>query len=442
MIGDRGVMSEIALAISDEGRLAVIKRSEYRVELYGGADGKDARPVNITTKQNLIRPYNLCFAPMNHLLITDIGDRSIKIYSLKNKEPELVRKIACYEKKAQAIIQMETSAGPFSALSSSSDKYLTPFTVTAGPSPLSQIFAVFENYIFVITIDWNSLELIDYRRLSTQSDWSSVQCKMKKECDKTSIVHDHKDNHKVGGQNPLAVTEGQFCAMFYHVTETKRGKIDFHYKCLQTSKCRVGKKARSNPRADYAATVVVYVRLTDQNGRLIFHARYGNCFEGERRNTIHAEYFMLVDEEFRQAVKFLGDQKGKKKIKMYMNKQPCFRSTRHHDKMPGLKRKECSQDLVKFYTSYCLSHNIKLTINLCQLYKVDMPSSSSLKDIENAKKGMEIMKSVGIKLKAMTENSWLQLAGYADIELPEYTNGDDRQKLDQHIAEFLKSIPS
>ena len=125
-----------------------------------------------------------------------------------------------------------------------------------------------------------------------------------------------------------------------------------------------------------------------------------------------------------------------------MNKQPCFRSTRHHEKIPGLKRKECSQDLVKFYTSYCLSHNIKLTINLCQLYKVDMPSSSSLRDIENAKKGMEIMKSAGIKLKAMTENSWLQLAGYADIELPEYTNGDDRQKLDQHIAEFLKSIPS
>ena len=40
MIGDRGVMSEIALAISDEGRLAVVKRSENRVELYGGADIK------------------------------------------------------------------------------------------------------------------------------------------------------------------------------------------------------------------------------------------------------------------------------------------------------------------------------------------------------------------------------------------------------------------
>ena len=43
----------------------------------------------------------------------------------------------------------------------------------------------------------------------------------------------------------------------------------------------------------------------DKNGRLIFHARYGNCYEGSNPNTAHAEYFMLVDEEFRQAVKVL-----------------------------------------------------------------------------------------------------------------------------------------
>ena len=73
MIGDRGVMSEIALAISDEGRLAVVKRSENRVELHNGADSKDTRQVNITTKQNLIRPHNVCFALNNHLLITDVG---------------------------------------------------------------------------------------------------------------------------------------------------------------------------------------------------------------------------------------------------------------------------------------------------------------------------------------------------------------------------------
>ena len=39
----------------------------------------------------------------------------------------------------------------------------------------------------------------------------------------------------------------------------------------------------------------------DKNGRLIFHARYENCYEGSNPNTAHAEYFILVDEEFRQA---------------------------------------------------------------------------------------------------------------------------------------------
>ena len=117
MMGDRGVVSEIELAISDEGRLEVVKRSENRVQLYGRADSKNRRTVNITTKQNLIRPHSVCFALNHHLLITDVRDRSIKIYSLKNEEPQLVRKIICYEKKAQAMIQMEASGGPRSVCS-------------------------------------------------------------------------------------------------------------------------------------------------------------------------------------------------------------------------------------------------------------------------------------------------------------------------------------
>ena len=288
------------------------------------------------------------------------------------------------------------------------------------------------------------MELMNCGGLYTPGhDWTSMQCKIKKECDKMSIVYDHKDNHKVGGKNPLAVSKGQFCAMFYHVTERKRDKISF--KCLKKSKCRVGNlnmshmtKPHSNPRAR-ARTVVVYVRLIDLMGRLIFHARYGNCFQGKRRKTIHAEHFMLVDKEFNQAVKFLRDQKGGK-IEMYMNKQPCFRSTRPHRKKSGVKRKECARELVNFYNLYCSSWGIKLTINLCQLSKVDMlPSPSLNNDIQNARRGMQMMMSAGIELKAMTEESWRQLAGYANIKLPEYNRGD-RQKLDQHIAEFLQSV--
>ena len=51
-----------------------------------------------------------------------------------------------------------------------------------------------------------------------------------------------------------------------------------------------------------------------------------------------------------------------------------------------------------------------------------------------------MMMSAGIELKAMTEKRWRQLAGYAkNIILPEYIDGD-RQKLDQHIEEFLQGI--
>ena len=281
------------------------------------------------------------------------------------------------------------------------------------------------------------MELMDNRQLYTSGDCTS----MEEECDKMSIVQDHKDNHKVGGENSLTVTKGQFCAMFYHVTERKRDKISF--KCLEKSKCKVGnlkmtKRLHSNPRAR-ARTVVVYVRLTDRMGEFKFHARYGNCFQGKKRNTIHAEHFMLEDKEFKQHVKLLGDQKGGK-IEMYMNKQPCFRSTGPHRKKSRVKRKECARELVNFYNFYCSSRGIKLTINLCQLSKVDMlPSPSLNNDIQNARRGMQMMMSAGIELKAMTEESWRQLAGYAKIKLPEYNRGD-RQKLDQHIAEFLQRV--
>ena len=272
------------------------------------------------------------------------------------------------------------------------------------------------------------MELMDNQQLYAPGDCTS----MEEECDKMSIVQDHKDDHKVGGENCLAVTEEQFCAMFYHVKERKKAKISF--RCLEEWKCKIGnlKRLQSNPRAR-ARTVVVYVRLTDRMGRLKFHARYGNCFQGER-NIIHAEHIMFEDKEFKQHVKLLRDQKGGK-MEMYMNKQPCFRSTR-------VETKECAQELVDFYKLFCLFHGIKLTVNLCELSRVDvnmLPPPPLKKDIQNARLGMQMMLSAGIELKAMTEVSWRQLADEANIILPEYIDGD-RQKLDQHIEEFLQGI--
>ena len=68
-----------------------------------------------------------------------------------------------------------------------------------------------------------------------------------------------------------------------------------------------------------------------------------------------------------------------------------------------------------------------------------LPSPSLNNDFQNARRGMQMMMSAGIELKAMTEESWRQLAGYAKIKLPGYNRGD-RQTLDQHIAEFLQRV--
>ena len=441
------VPNETGLAISEQGCLAVAKRSGICVELVycnRVGDTGDTRPSgNEAIAEHLVRPYDVCFAPNNHLVISDNGDNSIKVYNLVGK-PRLVSKFICYQRNGNTVIEKAECNSelhdPVDAGRPPPSRNLIPQSITAGPSPLCQLLVVFVplNSIIVITMDWNTVEVIDFRQLSSPRDWTSVQLRETKECNKVSIVHDHQENHKVGGRNPLAITKGQFCAMFYHVTERKRDNIS--YKCLERPQCRVGKMSRQpNPKVDYAASVVVYVRMTDCSNRLIFHARYGNCFDGDRRNTIHGEHFMLMDDEFRQAVELLRRERGGK-INMFMNKQPCYRSTKHHDKRPNLKRKECAQDIVDFFATHCSSHGIKFTINVCQLYKVDLVPSSSLRnDIQNGQEGMRKMISAGIELQAMTEGSWGQLAGLASIELPEYQDSE-RQKLDQHIAEFLAAI--
>ena len=151
---------------------------------------------------------------------------------------------------------------------------------------------------------------------------------------------------------------------------------------------------------------------------------------------------MLVDKDFREAVRLLRDQNGGK-ISLYMNKQPCFRST-GLGKKTELKVKECTQDLINFYNLDCSPHGIKLSINLCQLYKVDMlrlPQEPSLaRDITNAQLGLKIVLSSGIELKAMSQESWNKLAEYADIELPEHQD-NNRQKLDRHIHSVLSEMP-
>ena len=426
------------LAISDRGTVAVLKRHENCVVLYGKGtlESTDQQWMARKLRVGLLNPYDVYFAPNNHLVVSDIGDTSLKIFNLDDDQRQVNQIVIGHDSYNRLIIQdLQGMNREFASRALLIFRgFRIPQNIVVGPRPLSQLFVTCGTEVILINMDWNKLSPISYFPVCSPMDWRFVQYDKSLVCDNVSTVQDHRVSHKVGGFNPLAITKAQFCGMFYHVTETGRAG----FLCLQRSECNVGKRG---DRKKFSETVVIYVRIMDKNGRLIFHARYGNCYEGALANTTHAEYFMLVDEEFRQAAKLLREQKGGN-ISMYMNKQPCFRST-GHGKKTELKVKDCAQDLINFYNLHCSPHGIKLTINLCQLYKVDMlslPHETSLsQDIRNAQLGLKILLSSGIELHAMSQESWRKLAEFAGIELPEY-QGSDRQKLDQHIHNVLSEM--
>lgn len=426
------------LAVSDQGMVAVVNRREKCVVLYG--KGVDACVPWMATRitVGLSSPYDVCFAPNNSLVVSDIGDNKIKIYKLEGG-PQQANQIVIGNDRLNRLIVRDLNTdrmefplrGSVLALITA---FRIPQNLVIGPGPASRLFVTSASDVLLINIDWNNLNVVGSSLVCSPDDWRSVQFQKGLACDNVSAVQDHKANHRVGGFNPLAITEAQFCAIFYHVTATSRTG----FSCLRESECKVGKRGDRNK---FAETVVIYVRLTEKNGRLLFHARYGNCYEGAYESTTHAEYFMLADEQFRQAIQLLGDQKGGF-IDMFMNKQPCFWST-GHGKKTDLKVKDCAKDMVYFYNLHCIPHGIKLTIHLCQLYKVDMlpgfQERSLATDIINARLGVKMMFSNGIELKAMTRHSWSNLAEFANITLPTYQNSD-RQKLDQHVHRVLDEI--
>ena len=397
----------LSLAISDQMVAATVNRSERCVQLYGAETG-DGGVIwkNRKLTAGLLRPYGVAFAPNSHLVITDIGDNTIKIYNL-DEDPRLVKRLTNLSING-------------------------PKNVVVGPGPLSQMFVVGGNEVLLVNMDWKAVTITSFFPISSPAHWQEAQFNSRITCENLSIVYDHQDSHKVGGKNPLALKAAQFCAMFYHVTKSNT----IEYSCLESSECRVGKEGNKR---GFSATVVVYVRLTDKHGQMIFHARYGNCYQPRYENTIHAEYFMLMDAEFRQAVDLLRSNGGGN-IEIYMNKQPCYRSTGNSI----MKSKECASDLVTFYNEHCSPHDVKFAINLCQLYKVDMRSSQHNRwnladDIRNAKYGMEMMLTAGIELRSITEESWKQLGEHAQVKLPEY-QASSRQQLDQHVATFLENF--
>ncbi|KAJ7339675.1 hypothetical protein OS493_006083 [Desmophyllum pertusum] len=80
------------IAVSCQGKVAVVKKHENCIELYGKGveDGIDWMARKITA--GLSRPFDVCFAPNDNLVVSDIGDNKVKIYKLTG-DPRQVNQI-------------------------------------------------------------------------------------------------------------------------------------------------------------------------------------------------------------------------------------------------------------------------------------------------------------------------------------------------------------
>ena len=281
-----GIMAEAfdgnRIAISEEGNVAVLNRRENCIELYGKRilDTADPQWMARQLRAGLTRPYDVCFAPNDNLVVSDTGDSSAKIFNLEEDQKQMNHTLIGHDSSDKLVIQdfkglnMELT----SSVHSTFKTFCNPQNIVIGPGPLSQLFVSCGTEIILINMDWNKFVPTSYFSICSPMDWCLVQCEKSLVCDNVSAVQDHKVNHKVGGFNPLAITEAQFCGLFYHVTETSRAG----FACRQSSECNVGKRGGKKK---FAETVVIYVRVMDIDGRLIFHARYGSCYSMLRRCT-------------------------------------------------------------------------------------------------------------------------------------------------------------
>ena len=85
---------EKRMAMSDQGKVAVLKKHENYIEIYG--KGETENPEQQWMPRRLYRglfvPYDVRFAPNNHLVVSDIGDNAIKISNFETNSTYFVQR--------------------------------------------------------------------------------------------------------------------------------------------------------------------------------------------------------------------------------------------------------------------------------------------------------------------------------------------------------------
>ncbi len=122
-----------------------------------------------------------------------------------------------------------------------------------------------------------------------------------------------------------------------------------------------------------------------------------------------------------------------------MTLQPCHYSKR------GVE-KSCTDLFIRLYQDL-KARSIKMTLKITFIHKAHWVKDGDETvdwEIQNAKDGLSLLRSSGIKVEAMEKHDWMELLDIANLDLEidnVYQTESPRCKLDNFIADFLLSLP-
>ena len=187
------------IAISEEGNVALINRRENCIELYGKRTLGSGNPQWMARKLSqvgLSRPYDVCFAPNNNLVVSDVGDSSVKIFNLEEDQKQVNQIVIGHNSYDKLIVQDLHGMNMVFASRLLSDfrRFRIPQNVVVGPGASPQLFVSCGTEIILINMDWNKIIPFSYFPVCSPLDWCFVQCEKTLVCDNGSAVQDHTAN--------------------------------------------------------------------------------------------------------------------------------------------------------------------------------------------------------------------------------------------------------
>ena len=229
------------------------------------------------------------------------------------------------------------------------------------------------------------------------------------------------ENERILGSN------GQFCAAFYHVHQWRERK----YCCLDETNCIIAKRAvREKNWRVQRKTVVAIVKFEDENGEILYEARYKNCAPQKK----HAEDFFKEDIENQDGVlaEIVQDNPNGT-ITMYLTLQPCNRST---GKSENTKPDQSCCDTLKTIVRQILRNDGR-NINLCIKATNTNRLSQTEQDrtlLQNAERGIkQLMRIEGVNVSGMTPEDWDYLFSMTEYIPP-------RRDLDRDVQSIFERI--